>query len=168
MSTPPAGSTLPATVPLLAVASRSELAAASAGPAVDTLVVRVHNAVGYPPQDWTFQRQAGRATALATGSSMVCPVCGAPQGLNQNGVCIYCGTNPSLSADGWVVTATQVADASAALADIVAVAAASGHRGRPIEASMRLQDKIGCAVLAIILVAVFALVFAAVVSGGHR
>ena len=59
-----------------------------------------------PVQDrWTFTRPVGTETSEHGGAlAEVCPLCGAPIGLDERGRCRHCGGEVTLGTHGWVLT----------------------------------------------------------------
>jgi hypothetical protein len=102
---------------------RSDLVDASADPATGTeaVVVRIHAyARSYDldadgrllsgdrtlrlwSEDWTLARSTSEVTRRAAGTSQVCPRCGAPLSLRDDGTCSFCQAQVAAGASGWRV-----------------------------------------------------------------
>jgi len=102
---------------------RSDLMAASTDPATatETVVVRIHAyarsydldaegslLAGDPAlrlwsEDWHLSRSTSEVTRRAAGTSQVCPRCGAPLSLRDDGTCSFCQAQVAAGASGWRV-----------------------------------------------------------------
>jgi len=102
---------------------RSDLVAASVddATATETIVVRIHayarsydlDAAGQLlsgdrvlrlwSEDWHLTRPTSEVTRRAAGTSQVCPRCGAPLSLQDDGTCAYCHGQVAAGASGWRV-----------------------------------------------------------------
>lgn len=103
---------------------RSDLVAATVDEAAgtETVVVRIHayarsydlDAAGQLlsgdrslrlwSEDWHLTRPTSEVTRRAAGTSQVCPRCGAPLSLQDDGTCAFCHAQVAAGASGWRVT----------------------------------------------------------------
>jgi len=103
---------------------RSDLVAASVdhGTGTESVVVRIHayarsydldgagrllsGDVGLRlwSEDWHLARSTSEVTRRAAGTSQVCPRCGAPLSLRDDGTCTFCHAQVAAGSSGWRVT----------------------------------------------------------------
>jgi len=55
-------------------------------------------------EDWQLTRATSEVTRRAAGTSQVCPRCGAPLSLGDDGTCSFCHAQVAAGASGWRVT----------------------------------------------------------------
>jgi hypothetical protein len=55
-------------------------------------------------EDWELSRPTTEVTRRAAGTSKVCPRCGAPLSLRDDGTCTFCQAQVAAGASGWRVT----------------------------------------------------------------
>lgn len=55
-------------------------------------------------EDWHLARPTTEVTRRAAGTSQVCPRCGAPLSLREDGTCAFCQAQVAAGASGWRVT----------------------------------------------------------------